>query len=213
MSIEVKATNNYIVLDMIETKKEVSPGITLPTSEVPNPKWGKVLSVGDGLPDINGEVVAPDVAVEDTVFVQSHGKYFFDLTTLAEEESKVVVAHYLDILAKWDSENMQINPLGNYVEIELVKNKEVFKGIDLPDAVRQLPGIGKVVGVGPGLQMMSGVRVPINLEVNDEETYVVFDATNCISLNLNDLGFDRVATLISAGNIMAEVKVKKKEVV
>lgn len=209
--MKVQAANNYVVLEMIESKREVSPGITLPGSEIPNPRWGRVTSVGYGLPDINGSIVSPDVQEEDTVFVHSHGKYFFDLSKLTDEELKFVVAHYLDILAKWDKENMAVKPFGNYVEIELVKNKEIFKGIDLPDSVKQLPGIGKVISRGPGLQTMSGVRVPITLKEGDENTYVVFDATNCISLNLKDLGIDKVSTLISAGNIMAEVTIPNKE--
>ncbi len=64
---------------------------------------------------------------------------------------------------------MKIKPLSDYILIEPLKEEEKTKsGIILPEtADKEQPQEGKVVAVGPGKQVKSGSRLPMEVKVGD----------------------------------------------
>lgn len=66
---------------------------------------------------------------------------------------------------------MKINPLGDRVVLEPIKEHEAGKtksGIYLPDtADKERPEQGKIVAVGPGKLSDEGKRIPMNVKVGD----------------------------------------------
>ncbi len=64
---------------------------------------------------------------------------------------------------------MKIKPLSDYILIEPLKEEEKTKaGIIIPEtADKEQPQEGKVVAVGPGKQLKSGSRLPMEVKVGD----------------------------------------------
>lgn len=65
---------------------------------------------------------------------------------------------------------MKIKPLSDYILIEPLKEEEKTKtGIILPQtADKEQPQEGKVVAVGPGKQLKSGERSPMDVKIGDK---------------------------------------------
>lgn len=65
---------------------------------------------------------------------------------------------------------MKIKPLSDYILIEPLKEEEKTKsGIILPEtADKEQPQEGKVVAVGPGKQLKSGQKLPIDVKIGDK---------------------------------------------
>jgi chaperonin GroES len=64
---------------------------------------------------------------------------------------------------------MKIKPLSDYILIEPLKEEEKTKsGIILPQtADKEQPQEGKVVAAGPGKQLKSGAKLPMEVKVGD----------------------------------------------
>ena len=63
---------------------------------------------------------------------------------------------------------MKIQPLGERVLVELVKEDEVTKGgIIIPDSAKEKPQEGKVIAVGTGKIDENGKKVPFNVKEGD----------------------------------------------
>ncbi len=64
---------------------------------------------------------------------------------------------------------MKIQPLGDRVLVEPVKEKEVEKGgIIIPDTAKEKPQQGKVIAVGTGKLDDSGKKIPFNVKKGDK---------------------------------------------
>ncbi|HPF98567.1 MAG TPA: co-chaperone GroES [Kiritimatiellia bacterium] len=64
---------------------------------------------------------------------------------------------------------MKIQPLGDRVLVEPVKEGEVKKGgIIIPDTAKEKPQQGRVVAVGTGKLDDSGKVIPFNVKKNDQ---------------------------------------------
>jgi chaperonin GroES len=63
---------------------------------------------------------------------------------------------------------MKIQPLGDRVLIEPIKEEEVKKGgIIIPDTAKEKPQQGKVVAVGTGKLDKDGKKIPFNVKKGD----------------------------------------------
>jgi chaperonin GroES len=63
---------------------------------------------------------------------------------------------------------MKIQPLGDRVLIEPIKEEEVKKGgIIIPDTAKEKPQQGKVIAVGTGKLDKDGKKIPFNVKKGD----------------------------------------------
>ena len=67
MSIKLKPLGNRVVVEPIEQEEVTAGGIVLPETAKEKPQKGKVLSVGPGDRDEDGEYIPMDVKEGDTV--------------------------------------------------------------------------------------------------------------------------------------------------
>lgn len=64
---------------------------------------------------------------------------------------------------------MKIQPLGDRVLVEPVKEDEVKKGgIIIPDTAKEKPTQGKVIAIGTGKLDDNGKKIPFNVKVGDK---------------------------------------------
>lgn len=64
---------------------------------------------------------------------------------------------------------MKIQPLGDRVLVEPLKEDEVKKGgIIIPDSAKEKPTEGKVIAVGTGKLDDSGKKIPFNVKAGDK---------------------------------------------
>lgn len=62
-----------VLVQRVKAEAKTASGILLPEQNVQKPNQGKVLAVGPGFNDINGNKNVPNVAVGDTVLIPSFG--------------------------------------------------------------------------------------------------------------------------------------------
>lgn len=64
---------------------------------------------------------------------------------------------------------MKIQPLGDRVLVEPLKEEEVKKGgIIIPDSAKEKPTEGKVIAIGTGKLDDSGKKIPFNVKPGDK---------------------------------------------
>jgi chaperonin GroES len=64
---------------------------------------------------------------------------------------------------------MKIQPLGDRVMVEPVKEEEQKKGgIIIPDTAKEKPTTGKVIAIGTGKLDDDGKKIPFNVKVGDK---------------------------------------------
>jgi chaperonin GroES len=64
---------------------------------------------------------------------------------------------------------MKIQPLGDRVLVEPLKENEVKKGgIIIPDTAKEKPQQGTVISVGPGKKTDEGKIIPLNVKKGDK---------------------------------------------
>lgn len=64
---------------------------------------------------------------------------------------------------------MKIQPLGDRVLVEPVKEEEARKGgIIIPDTAKEKPTNGKVIAIGTGKLDDNGKKIPFNVKVGDK---------------------------------------------
>ena len=90
---------------------------------------------------------------------------------------------------------MKIQPLGDRVLVEPVKEDEVKKGgIIIPDTAKEKPQEGKVIAVGTGKLNDKGEKIPFNVKKGDRVlmpkyggTEVKFGADEYLVLSARDV--------------------------
>lgn len=196
--MKIEALNNYCILELIETNGEVKVGyIVLPSIANVTPRWATVLSTGPGVPDAYGVLRKPDVKEGDTVYTMAHGQF-------AIQGSPAVATSILDIMAVLtDKEELQIQPLGSYIEIEKIERdaKNEF-GIELPDKQKPMSNVGIVKTVGIGWYGPDGSPIPMQVKVGDK---VVFNPTRTTVVDFTSLGVEKKSILIQHGDILGVV--------
>ena len=73
MSISIKPLEDRIVVQTVEAEQVTASGIVLPGTAQEKPQEGKVMAVGPGRVDDNGNRVPVDVAEGDVVIYSKYG--------------------------------------------------------------------------------------------------------------------------------------------
>lgn len=73
MSVSIKPLEDRIVIEQVEAEETTVSGLVLPGSAQEKPQEGKVLAVGPGRIDDNGNRVPLDVKVGDVVIYSRYG--------------------------------------------------------------------------------------------------------------------------------------------
>ncbi len=94
MALNLKPLGDRLVVEPIEQEEKTASGIVLPETAKEKPQKGKVLAVGPGARDEDGERIAMDVAVDDTVL---YAKYAG--TEIKVDGKKLLILKENDILA------------------------------------------------------------------------------------------------------------------
>ncbi|MBI4771365.1 MAG: co-chaperone GroES [Chloroflexi bacterium] len=94
MALNLKPLGDRLVVEPIEQEEKTASGIVLPETAKEKPQKGKVLAVGPGSRDEDGERIAMDVAVDDTVL---YAKYAG--TEIKVDGKKLLILKENDILA------------------------------------------------------------------------------------------------------------------
>ena len=92
-----------------------------------------------------------------------------------------------------------VKPLGDRVFIKVsAAEEQTAGGIILPDAAKEKPQVGEVVGVGPGKPKEDGGHIPLEVKVGDKVLYSKYAGTD-IKLGGDDY------VLLSEKDILAAV--------
>ena len=94
MSISLKPLGNRVVIEPIEQEDITTGGIVLPETAKEKPQRGKIISVGPGDRDEDGERIAMDVKEGDTVLFAKYAG-----TEIKLNNKKWLILKETDILA------------------------------------------------------------------------------------------------------------------
>jgi chaperonin GroES len=94
MSMSLKPLGNRVVIEPIEQEEITAGGIVLPETAKEKPQKGKVLSVGPGERDEDGERIPLDVSEGDTVLFAKYAG-----TEIKVEGKKLLILRESDLLA------------------------------------------------------------------------------------------------------------------
>lgn len=94
MSLNLKPLADRLVVKPLEGEEVTPSGIVLPETAKEKPQKGEVLAVGPGARNDDGERVAMDVAVGDTVLFAKYGG-----TEIKVDGDKLLILRESDILA------------------------------------------------------------------------------------------------------------------
>lgn len=157
--------HNYLRIEIIEPANLTAGGLALPDRAMSQPRWGRVLEVGPGAPDITGRLLPVPFQPGDLVYFFAHAPVECDLTDLDSEQGTSYFVSEGDVLlrlppdAPLDPETIlqYLRPAGNWCLIELIDPPERRSsgGIILPDNAKRKPVFAKVIAPGEGLRTMA----------------------------------------------------------
>ena len=90
----LKPLGDRIVIELVESEEKTASGIVLPDSAKEKPQEGKVIAVGTGRVLENGERVAPEVSVGDSIIFSKYAG-----TEVKYEGNEYLILRETDILA------------------------------------------------------------------------------------------------------------------
>ncbi len=73
MSVSIKPLEDRVVITQVDAEKTTSSGLVIPDTATEKPHQGKVVAVGPGRIDDNGNRVPMDVKVGDEVIYSRYG--------------------------------------------------------------------------------------------------------------------------------------------
>ena len=73
MSVSIKPLEDRVLVQPLDAEQTTASGLVIPDTAKEKPQEGKVLAVGPGRVDDNGNRVAVDVKVGDTVVYSKYG--------------------------------------------------------------------------------------------------------------------------------------------
>lgn len=201
--VQLKPVNNYVALKMLEG---LNSPLALPSTATPQPRWGEVLEVGEGVPDLFGVKVPPPLKPGDLVYIMHHGLEQVDFAVLGFGGNVSVVSE-LDILAVLEEKmenTVKIQPLGSYVQIEKLDPAEKSSGgIYLPDTKKVPPNVGIVKRVGKGWRAADGSKIEMQVKEGDKVAFLPF---NTLVIDLNPIGIDEKLYLVAHGDILGVIE-------
>lgn len=95
MSVSIKPLEDRVVIQQVEAQTTTASGLVIPDTAKEKPQEGKVVAVGPGRIDDNGNRVAMDVAAGDTVIYSKYGG-----TEVKYGDDVYMILSARDILAK-----------------------------------------------------------------------------------------------------------------
>jgi len=96
--MKLKPLGDRLIVKAVEEEETTASGLVLPDTAKEKPQKGKVLAVGDGKLDDNGQRVPLDVAEGDEVLYSKYGG-----TEIVVEGEDLLVLRESDVLAKVQS--------------------------------------------------------------------------------------------------------------
>jgi chaperonin GroES len=94
MALKIKPLADRLVVKPLEQEEVTASGIVLPETAKEKPQKGEVLAVGPGARNEDGEHVAMEVSVKDTVLFAKYAG-----TEIKMDGEKVLILRESDILA------------------------------------------------------------------------------------------------------------------
>ncbi|MCI7551952.1 MAG: co-chaperone GroES [Actinomycetaceae bacterium] len=94
MSVSIKPLEDRIVIQQVEAEEVTASGLVLPGSAQEKPQEGKVIAVGEGRVDDNGNRVPVDVKVGDSVIYSRYGG-----TEVKYGDEEYIILSARDVLA------------------------------------------------------------------------------------------------------------------
>ncbi|HZK35715.1 MAG TPA: co-chaperone GroES [Aeromicrobium sp.] len=94
MSVTIKPLEDRIVIKAIEAEQTTASGLVIPDTAKEKPQEGKVVAVGPGRIDDNGNRVPLDVAIGDKVIFSKYGG-----TEIKYDGDELLILSARDILA------------------------------------------------------------------------------------------------------------------
>lgn len=195
-----QAINNYVISEMIQNPETLG-GLKRHEEIIGKARWGKIVSVGPGVVDFNGQLNKPDVEENQLAYHMAHG--LFEIYEDQTGEHKLSICSVLDVMAIMNNlETLDIQPLGNFIEIEVLEIPATKSESGLLMARdRTLPSnLAVVKKLGKGWKTLNGQEVPFQVSVGD---IITFNPLRKMVVDLSAFGVDEKKTLISHGDIMA----------
>jgi chaperonin GroES len=93
--MDLQPLGDRVIVEILEEEETTVSGIVLPDTAREKPQKGKVLAVGPGARDDDGEYVKMDVEVDDVVIFSKYGG-----TEIRVGSEDVLILRESDILAK-----------------------------------------------------------------------------------------------------------------
>ena len=93
--MDLQPLGDRLIVEVLEEEEQTVSGIVLPDTAKEKPQRGKVLAVGPGARDEDGEYIKMDVEVGDQVIFSKYGG-----TELKVEGEDVLILRESDVLAK-----------------------------------------------------------------------------------------------------------------
>ena len=93
--MDLQPLGDRLIVEVLEEEETTMSGIVLPDTAKEKPQRGKVLAVGPGARDDNGQHVAMDVAAGDQVIFSKYGG-----TEIKVGADDVLILRESDVLAK-----------------------------------------------------------------------------------------------------------------
>ena len=93
--MNLKPLGDRLIVQVVEEEEQTASGIVLPDTAKEKPQRGKVLAMGDGKMDEDGDRIPVDVAEGDEVLYSKYGG-----TDIVVEGEDLLVLRESDVLAK-----------------------------------------------------------------------------------------------------------------
>lgn len=90
----LKPLGDRIVIELVEQEEKTASGIVLPDSAKEKPQEGKVVAVGSGRVTDNGERIALEVSVGDTIIFSKYAG-----TEVKYDDKEYLILRESDVLA------------------------------------------------------------------------------------------------------------------
>ena len=93
--MDLQPLGDRLIVEAIEEEETTTSGIVLPDTAKEKPQRGRVLAVGPGARNDNGDIVAMEVAVGDEIIYSKYGG-----TEIKLGADEVLILRESDVLAK-----------------------------------------------------------------------------------------------------------------
>src|SRR5213079_2285140 len=93
--MDLQPLGDRLIVEAIEEEETTTSGIVLPDTAKEKPQRGRVLAVGPGARNDNGDIIAMEVAVGDEIIYSKYGG-----TEIKLGADEVLILRESDVLAK-----------------------------------------------------------------------------------------------------------------